>query len=85
MPMGELTQKIAMRSMQERGGVGAAALDFLMLFRLRALAFYWLKMAVAAQGERWNAGTPMRTSYKPSWLARKFYFSVAPRARAPHG
>lgn len=79
---GELTQKIAMRSMQNREEVGAAAMDFLMYSGYVTLAFFWLKMAVAAQATL-DAGTSEEDFYKAKLATQAFYFKrLLPRARA---
>ena len=51
-----MTQKIAMKAMQDREEIGSAAMDYLMFSGYVALAFFWLKMAMAAQ-KQLDAGT----------------------------
>ncbi|QIB49940.1 acyl-CoA dehydrogenase C-terminal domain-containing protein [Pseudomonas sp. OIL-1] len=79
---GELTQQIAMRSMQNREEVGASSTDFLMFSGYVTLAFVWLKMAVVAQ-EKLDAGTSETDFYEAKLATQEFYFKrLLPRAQA---
>ncbi len=79
---GELTQQIAMRSMQDREEVGACAMDFLMYSGYVTLAFFWLKMAVAAH-KQLQSGTTEEDFYKAKLATQEFYFKrLLPRAQA---
>ncbi|QJD59436.1 acyl-CoA dehydrogenase [Pseudomonas sp. gcc21] len=79
---GELTQQIAMRSMQNREEVGASSTDFLMFSGYVTLAFVWLKMAVVAQ-EKLDAGTSEADFYQAKLATQAFYFKrLLPRAQA---
>src|SRR5690606_2764873 len=79
---GELIQQIAVRSMQNREEVGAAAMDFLMFSGYVIHAFFWLKMAVVAQ-QKLDAGTSETAFYQAKLATQEFYFKrLLPRAQA---
>ncbi len=79
---GDLTQQIAVRSMQNREEVGAAAMDFLMFSGYVIHAFFWLKMAVVAQ-QKLDAGTSEQGFYQAKLATQQFYFKrLLPRAQA---
>src|SRR5690606_928609 len=79
---GELTQKIAVKSMQNKEEVGAAATDFLMFSGYVIHAFFWLKMAVVAQ-QNLDAGSSEAGFYQAKLATQEFYFErLLRRARA---
>src|SRR5690606_4071306 len=79
---GELSQQIAVRSMQNREEVGAAAIDFLMFSGYVIHAFFWLTMAVVAQ-QKLDAGTSEQGFYQAKLATQQFYFKrLLPRAQA---
>ena len=79
---GELTTKIGMKAMQNREEVGAASMDFLMFSGYVTLAFFWLKMAVAAQ-QQLDAGSTEAAFYETKLVTQEFYFKrLLPRASA---
>ena len=79
---GDLTQQIAVRSMQNREEVGAAAMDFLMFSGYVIHAFFWLKMALVAQ-QKLDEGTSEAGFYQAKLATQEFYFKRRlPRAQA---
>jgi alkylation response protein AidB-like acyl-CoA dehydrogenase len=79
---GEMTQKIAMKAMQNREEIGSAAMDYLMFSGYVTLAFFWVKMAMAAQSKL-DAGTTEEDYYKAKLATQEFYFKrLLPRAQA---
>ena len=79
---GELTQKIAVKSMQNREEVGAASMDFLMFSGYVIHAFFWLKMAVVAQ-QKLEAGAADAGFYQAKLATQEFFFKrLLPRAQA---
>ncbi|MBL4610572.1 MAG: acyl-CoA dehydrogenase C-terminal domain-containing protein, partial [Pseudomonas sp.] len=79
---GEMTQKIAMKAMQNREEIGSAAMDYLMFSGYVTLAFFWVKMAMAAQ-KQLDAGTTETDFYKAKLATQEFYFKrLLPRAQA---
>ncbi|MFA5678400.1 MAG: acyl-CoA dehydrogenase C-terminal domain-containing protein [Pseudomonas sp.] len=78
---GELTQQIAVRAMQNKEEVGAAAMDFLMFSGYVIHAFFWLKMAVVAQ-QKLDEGSSEAGFYQAKLATQEFYFKrLLPRAQ----
>lgn len=74
-----LTQKIGMAALKNLDEVGAASVDYLMYSGYIALAYFWLRMALAAH-EKLEAGTSEVDFYQSKLLTCDFYFKrILPR------
>ncbi|RJG12320.1 acyl-CoA dehydrogenase [Pseudomonas cavernicola] len=79
---GELTQKVGMAAIKNPDEVGAAALDYLMYSGYIILGYFWLRMAVVAQG-RLSAGGGEAAYYRAKLATCEFYFKrLLPRTAA---
>ncbi|AOE82987.1 acyl-CoA dehydrogenase C-terminal domain-containing protein [Pseudomonas sp. TCU-HL1] len=79
---GELTQKVGMAAMKNPDEVGAAALDYLMYSGYITLAYFWLRMAVVADGKL-QAGEGDSAYYQTKLATCDFYFKrLLPRTEA---
>ncbi|WP_137819994.1 acyl-CoA dehydrogenase C-terminal domain-containing protein [Pseudomonas sp. 2FG] len=79
---GELTQRVGMAAMKNPDEVGAAALDYLMYSGYIILGYFWLRMAVVAQG-RLSAGGGEAAYYQAKLATCEFYFKrLLPRTAA---
>ena len=79
---GEITMKVGMKAMKNRDEVGAASVDYLMYSGYVALAYFWARMAAAAQAKL-AAGEGDQAFYDAKLKTAKFYFQrILPRTRA---
>ncbi|MDH4609273.1 acyl-CoA dehydrogenase C-terminal domain-containing protein [Pseudomonas sp. BN102] len=79
---GELTQKVGMAAMKNPDEVGAAALDYLMYSGYITLAYFWLRMALVADGKL-QAGEGDSAYYQTKLATCDFYFKrLLPRTEA---
>jgi len=79
---GDLTMKIGMSAMQDREVVGSASVDYLMYSGYVTYAYFWAKMAKAAQ-DALAAGTSEEDFYKAKLTTARFYFTrILPRTKA---
>jgi alkylation response protein AidB-like acyl-CoA dehydrogenase len=75
----DITMKIGMKAMNNREEVGAAAVDYLMYSGYVSLAYFWARMALAAQ-EQLDAGTAEPAFYEAKLKTATFYFErILPR------
>jgi len=78
---GDLTMKIGMSAMKNRDEVGSASVDYLMYSGYVTLAYFWAKMAKAAQ-DALAAGTTEEDFYKSKLTTARFYFTrILPRTK----
>ncbi|TGG94176.1 acyl-CoA dehydrogenase [Natronospirillum operosum] len=78
---GDITTKIGMKAMMNKEEVGGAAYDYLMYSGYVSLAYYWARMALAAQEQL--AGAEDKTFYQAKLDTARFYFErILPRAEA---
>ncbi|MCY1285909.1 3-methylmercaptopropionyl-CoA dehydrogenase [compost metagenome] len=79
---GELTQKLGLAAMKNPDEVGAAALDYLMYSGYITLAYFWLRMALVADGKL-QAGEGDSAYYQTKLATCDFYFKrLLPRTEA---
>ncbi|MFC5699594.1 acyl-CoA dehydrogenase C-terminal domain-containing protein [Pseudomonas sp. GCM10022186] len=79
---GELTRKVGLAAMKNPDEVGAAALDYLMYSGYITLAFFWLRMAVVAEGKL-RDGAGDSAYYQTKLATCDFYFKrLLPRTEA---
>ena len=75
-----LSYRLAFRAARNRDVVGSASVDYLMFSGYVVMAYYWLKMLVAAQ-RKLAEGTSEPAFYKAKVQTAEFYFSrILPRA-----
>ncbi|GAA0794245.1 acyl-CoA dehydrogenase C-terminal domain-containing protein [Marinobacterium sediminicola] len=78
---GDLTQQIGMKAMMNREEVGAASVDYLMYSGYVTLAYFWARMAQAAQ-LKLAAGEGDAAFYRAKLTTARFYFErILPRTR----
>ncbi|MDF3935533.1 acyl-CoA dehydrogenase C-terminal domain-containing protein [Pseudomonas citronellolis] len=79
---GELTQKVGMAAMKNPDEVGAAAVDYMMFSGYITLGYFWLQMALVAQGKL-EQGSDEADFYQAKLVTAEFYFArLLPRAIA---
>lgn len=79
---GDLTMKIGMTAMKDREEVGSASVDYLMYSGYVTYAYFWAKMAKAAQ-DALAAGTTEEDFYKAKLTTARFYYTrILPRTKA---
>ena len=80
--LGEITTRIGMAAMKNPDEVGAASVDYLMYCGYLILGYFWLRMAVVAQGRLDEEGSDT-AFYQSKLTTAEFYFArLLPRTAA---